>query len=227
MAGIGFGNAGVHLPHGMSYPVAGLVRDFQPAGYRVDHPMIPHGMSVILNTPAVVRFTAAACPERHLRAAQPTTRRRDVSRMPSRTDAGAILAMNRVIGFMRQLQDTQWPGGGQGYTRSRHSGPRRGDVTCQHRVTETLASSRRRSRRLAESLPRVADNLVDGLKTGELPADRPKKLANAGRHRQRRIQAAETGQSVFWISRNGKHFPAGLRYCDVRARQDLQLMDPK
>jgi len=69
LAGIAFGNAGVHAPHGMSYAVAGLVRDFRPEGYPDNGPIVPHGMSVTVNAPSVFRFTAAACPERHLAAA--------------------------------------------------------------------------------------------------------------------------------------------------------------
>lgn len=100
MAGIGFGSAGVHLPHGMSYPVAGMVRDYRHPGYVTDHPLIPHGISVILHTPAVVRFTAPASPERHLRAAAALGA--DVAGA-AHDDAGALLAA-RVIEFMRALE---------------------------------------------------------------------------------------------------------------------------
>ncbi|APZ96034.1 hydroxyacid-oxoacid transhydrogenase [Fuerstiella marisgermanici] len=99
IAGIGFGNAGVHLPHAMSYPVAGMVKGFRPKGFDVDHDMVPHGMSVILSTPAVVRFTAASCPQRHLRAAAALGA--DVSNA-NPSDAGNVLA-DRVIHFMKRM----------------------------------------------------------------------------------------------------------------------------
>lgn len=70
LAGLAFGNSGVHIPHGMSYSVAGLVKAFQPEGYPDEEPICPHGMSVIVNAPAAFRFTASACPERHLEGAQ-------------------------------------------------------------------------------------------------------------------------------------------------------------
>jgi hydroxyacid-oxoacid transhydrogenase len=97
-AGVGFGNAGVHLPHGMSYPVSGMVRDFVPAGYPGRHPLIPHGMSVILNAPAVFRFTAPANPMRHLEAARLIGANTADARPE---DAGELLA-RAIIALMRQ-----------------------------------------------------------------------------------------------------------------------------
>jgi alcohol dehydrogenase class IV len=69
-AGMGFGNAGVHIPHANAYPIAGRVRDFHPDGYPADEPMVPHGMAVSLTAPEAFRFTFDAAPERHVRAAE-------------------------------------------------------------------------------------------------------------------------------------------------------------
>lgn len=130
MAGMGFGNAGVHLPHGMSYPVAGKVKTFKPEGYDTDHPLIPHGISVILNTPAVVRFTASTSPERHLRGAQALGVDTSRARLE---DAGKILS-DRLIELMQMLKV---PNGlsAVGYTRSDIPELVEGTLP-QHRVTK-------------------------------------------------------------------------------------------
>jgi alcohol dehydrogenase class IV len=69
-AGLGFGNAGVHIPHANAYPIAGQVRGFHPDGYPDEEAMVPHGMAVSLTAPEAFRFTFTAGPQRHLRAAQ-------------------------------------------------------------------------------------------------------------------------------------------------------------
>jgi hydroxyacid-oxoacid transhydrogenase len=100
LAGIAFGNAGVHAPHGMAYAVAGLVRDFRPSGgYPADEPLVPHGMAVILNAPSSFRFTAEASPERHLQGARLLGAD---TRGAGAMDAGEVLA-DELISIMRAV----------------------------------------------------------------------------------------------------------------------------
>ncbi|HTU69467.1 MAG TPA: hydroxyacid-oxoacid transhydrogenase [Candidatus Baltobacteraceae bacterium] len=97
LAGIAFGNAGLHLPHAMSYAVSGNVRSYHAPQYPGGEPIVPHGMSVVLNAPAVFRFTAQACPERHLEAAELLGAD---TRDASLENAGEILS-RRITEFMK------------------------------------------------------------------------------------------------------------------------------
>jgi hydroxyacid-oxoacid transhydrogenase len=87
------------LAHGMSYPVSGMVRDYVPEGYPSGHPIVPHGMAVCLNAPAVFRFTAQADPGIHLYCAG--LMGRDVSRAKPEA-AGEILA-DAIVDLMRKV----------------------------------------------------------------------------------------------------------------------------
>ena len=105
-AGIGFGNAGVHIPHAVAYPIAGLVRDYRPAGYPARAPLVPHGMSVILPAPASFRFTYATSPARHLRAAElmgvPVEGLSEAERREALPQA--LLALMRDVGIPNGLE---------------------------------------------------------------------------------------------------------------------------
>jgi len=100
LAGMGFGSAGVHLPHAMSYPISGRAKQYRPEGYQVDHPLVPHGISVILPTPSVTRFTAPACPGKVLAAAEALGV--DVAGVPE-ADSGKVLA-DEIVRYMEALR---------------------------------------------------------------------------------------------------------------------------
>ena len=127
LAGLAFGNAGVHLPHAMSYAVAGLNHTYACAGYETEPPMVPHGLSVVINAPAAFRFTAPAAPERHLAVAAALGA--DVSDAGLQ-EAGALVA-ERLAEMMRE---TELPNGlsGLGY----------GEADIPSLVSGTMAQQR-------------------------------------------------------------------------------------
>jgi alcohol dehydrogenase class IV len=142
LAGIGFGNSGVHVPHAMAYAVAGLVRDYRPRDYPNDEPIVPHGMSVILNAPAAFAFTAFADPARHREAASYLG-----ARVAGTADAdvGALLAAHlRLL-----MQQTGMPAdlAAVGY----------GHADIERLVTGTLVQQR-----LLDNAPRPIDRGVLG-----------------------------------------------------------------
>ncbi len=140
LAGIAFGNAGCHVPHGMSYSVSGLCESFQPEGYPAEAPMIPHGMSVIVNAPSVFRLTAERSPQRH----------RDGARwLGADTDdvgdgeVGELLA-GRIVELMQQ---TAMPNGLEG-------------VGYSVRDIEPLVDGAIQQRRLLDNAPLDVDREV-------------------------------------------------------------------
>jgi alcohol dehydrogenase class IV len=96
-AGMGFGNAGVHIPHANGYPIAGRVKDFHPKDYPGQEPLVPHGMSVALTAPEAFRFTFDAAPDRHVRAAELLAPGAD------RPDDAAEYLPSAMISLMRDI----------------------------------------------------------------------------------------------------------------------------
>ena len=98
-AGMGFANAGVHLPHAMGYPIAGNVRGFHPPDYPQKKPLVPHGMSTALGAPASFPFTAHAKPERHKVIAEWM----GIKTSGSDSDSAGQALREAFIGFMQSI----------------------------------------------------------------------------------------------------------------------------
>ena len=147
MAGLGFGNAGVHIPHANAYPIAGRVKDFHPDGYPAGEPMVPHGMAVSLTAPEAFRFTFEAAPERHLRAAALLAPDLDRTDDPREQLPRAVVSLMRDIGIPNGI-------GGVGYGE--------GDV-------EALVSGTLQQQRLLATAPRpVTDDDLVGIYRGSV-----------------------------------------------------------
>jgi hydroxyacid-oxoacid transhydrogenase len=98
-AGLGFGNAGVHIPHANAYPIAGQVRDYHPVDYPADEAMVPHGMAVSLTAPESFRFTFEAAPDRHIRAARLLDPSAETPSDPAGLLPGVLTGLMRDIGI--------------------------------------------------------------------------------------------------------------------------------
>jgi alcohol dehydrogenase class IV len=141
-AGLGFGNAGVHIPHANAYPIAGQVTDFHPDGYPGEVAMVPHGMAVALTAPEAFRFTYGAGPDRHVRAAELLDPGLDRSGDPAEHLPSALLALMRDIGIPNGI-------GAVGYTEAD--------------VTDLVAGTMRQQRLLATSPREVTDEDIAGI----------------------------------------------------------------
>lgn len=105
LAGIGFGNSGVHIPHAMGYPVAGGIRDYRPSGYAVEKAMVPHGQAVAITAPAAFQFTAPIWPEKHAYAAQL------LGGVAPENESVMDAAMMLSDGIIRLMKDIGFPNG--------------------------------------------------------------------------------------------------------------------
>jgi alcohol dehydrogenase class IV len=146
-AGLGFGNAGVHIPHANAYPIAGQVKDFHPAGYPADEPMVPHGMAVALTAPEAFRFTYEAGPERHACAAALLDPELDQSGDPAEALPSALLRLMRDIGIPDGI-------GAVGYTGAD--------------VPDLVVGTMKQQRLLATSPREVTDEDIAGILTRSL-----------------------------------------------------------
>ena len=140
LAGMAFGNSGTHLPHAMSYGITNLMNDITTDGYIEPSPFIPHGISVVVNAPAIFKFLAEGAPARHFEGAKFLG---SDTKGAHETDSGEIIA-KRIIQLMRE---TNLPNGISG-------------VGFQETQVKALAESSMRQTRAIQNAPREA-NLVD------------------------------------------------------------------